>query len=115
MNCLWMLSTDDFTSQHYRCDCHRPPSCQEVCGPGVPMHFMVQHGSLQMALPRHLDALNARLHARQALNLDTFCKRPQIRKGPLLKIAGTPPCKDQWVKNSAEQMKDRISEIFCET
>lgn len=47
MNCLSMLSTDDFTSQHYRCGCHRPPSCQEVCGPDVPIAF---HGSAWISM-----------------------------------------------------------------
>lgn len=49
-------------------------------------HFMVQHESLWPS--RHLDALNARLHARQALNLDTVLfQRPTDGKRLDLKIS----------------------------
>lgn len=105
MNCLAMVSTDDFTSQ-YRCGCHRPPSCQEVCGPGVKNRiswFMDLHG-----WPRHLDALNARLHARQAGPTWITAVFQRRKRLDLKVFSGTPPCKDQWVKNSA-------GERFCET
>ena len=100
-----MVSTDDFTSQ-YRCGCHRPPSCQEVCGPGVKNRiswFMDLHG-----WPRHLDALNARLHARQAGPTWITAVFQRRKRLDLKVFSGTPPCKDQWVKNSA-------GERFCET
>lgn len=44
------------------------------------LHFMVQHESLWPS--RHLDALNARLHARQALNLDAVNAHRWETAGP---------------------------------
>ena len=119
MNCLSMLSTDDFTSQHYRCGCHRPPSCQEVCGPDVPIAF---HGSAWISVLMAFQAFGC---LKRAASCETgpelgsgFVSTPhRWETADPSKFQGTPPCKDQWVKNSAGQwkMKDRISERFCET